>query len=266
MRTFLIALLVLLMLILGWLYRRDYNQCCASASTASEVVTNTVVEKSGPILFNWSKTGPILGDGWPSMRDSLSKSIAGDNRKFEITGWYHTNLTPPETDSIGFARAAEVRKLFPEIADENIMLLAKEMSGDSTYLSQKFESVSFGSRIQTESIKETEDKTLIYFPFNSTAKLNSKEVENYLNDVAERVLKSGESIVLSGHTDNIGDDASNITLGQKRANIVSNYLISKGVPANKITTTSSGESSPIADNSSESGRAKNRRTELSIVK
>ncbi|MFZ1581419.1 MAG: OmpA family protein, partial [Saprospiraceae bacterium] len=122
------------------------------------------------------------------------------------------------------------------------------------------------ARIRTANIKETADGTLIYFPFNSTQKLNNAEVESYLNDVAERVNKSGESISLTGHTDDVGSDASNILLGRKRADIVKSYLVAQGVSVSKINVDSKGESMPVAENTTDEGRAKNRRTELKIIK
>jgi outer membrane protein OmpA-like peptidoglycan-associated protein len=121
-------------------------------------------------------------------------------------------------------------------------------------------------KINTENIKETADHTNIYFPFNSTNKINAKDVEAYLDDAAARVIKTGESIKLVGHTDNVGNDEANVKLGQRRADIVKSYLLSKNVRNDKITSSSKGESEPIAKNENEEGRAKNRRTELHIIK
>ncbi|MBK8827801.1 MAG: OmpA family protein [Saprospiraceae bacterium] len=104
------------------------------------------------------------------------------------------------------------------------------------------------------------------FPIQFYTKLNNAEVESYLNDVAERVNKSGESISLTGHTDDVGSDVSNLSLGRKRAEIVKSYLLGQGVNASKIQIDSKGESVPVAENTSEDGRAKNRRTELKIIK
>jgi len=113
-------------------------------------------------------------------------------------------------------------------------------------------------------IKETADRTLIYFPYGSTSKLNNSRVESYLNDVAERVKASGERVILTGHTDNDSSTQYNLGLGQRRADVVKNYLISKGVSTSKISATSKGESQPIASNDTAAGMAKNRRTELQI--
>lgn len=67
---------------------------------------------------------------------------------------------------------------------------------------------------------------------------------------------------LSGHTDWIGTDAYNQALSEKRATVVKEYLIRKGVDAGRIRTYAYGESQPIAPNTTEEGRALNRRTEV----
>ena len=70
--------------------------------------------------------------------------------------------------------------------------------------------------------------------------------------------------MVSGHTDSNGSDAYNLNLSQRRALSVKNYLVGQGVPASRIQTLGYGESSPIADNSTEYGRSQNRRVELTI--
>lgn len=69
---------------------------------------------------------------------------------------------------------------------------------------------------------------------------------------------------IAGHTDNVGSDANNLKLSQARADAVLKYLKSKGVPLSRITSKGYGESIPIADNSTEEGRALNRRVELKL--
>jgi len=263
MRSLLIALVLLLWLILGWLYYQDYNKCCSN--TMHESSTPVLSENSGPILFSWGTSLPILGDGWPRMRDSLAL-FASDSSSLEIAGYFCINGAPDETDSTGFKRAMETRKLFTEIPDDRIIILSKGVDCDSSYRISEFESVVFSRRKRTENIKEIDDRTLIYFPPNSTEKLNSLEVEAYLDDVAIRVIKSGETILLTGHTDNVGPSEPNILLGQKRADIIRDYLVSKGVAGDKIKSTSKGETEPLVENTTVSGKAKNRRTELQIIK
>ncbi len=72
-------------------------------------------------------------------------------------------------------------------------------------------------------------------------------------------------IEISGHTDNAGKPAANLTLSNNRAKSVVNYLIEKGINTQRLTFKGFGETKPIADNKTEEGKAKNRRTELKII-
>ncbi|MCB8995557.1 MAG: OmpA family protein [Bacteroidales bacterium] len=72
------------------------------------------------------------------------------------------------------------------------------------------------------------------------------------------------NLTITGHTDSKGSDSYNQKLGLKRANSTREYLTKKGLPTEKMQVLSKGESEPVAENNSESGRAKNRRTEITI--
>ena len=67
-------------------------------------------------------------------------------------------------------------------------------------------------------------------------------------------------VEIQGHTDDIGRDADNLRLSENRAKSVYDYVVSQGVPANRLRYKGYGESQPIAPNTTEEGRAKNRRT------
>lgn len=72
------------------------------------------------------------------------------------------------------------------------------------------------------------------------------------------------NIEVTGHTDSVGSNASNIELSQKRAISVGKHLISQGIAKERIQVYGAGPSQPIASNSSEEGRAQNRRVEIRI--
>ena len=72
-------------------------------------------------------------------------------------------------------------------------------------------------------------------------------------------------ILISGYTDNVGKPEDNLALSKGRAVGVINYLISKGINNNRLSFKGFGETNPVGDNSTEQGRALNRRTELSVV-
>jgi outer membrane protein OmpA-like peptidoglycan-associated protein len=90
-------------------------------------------------------------------------------------------------------------------------------------------------------------------------------MEEYLVKCKDYLLADTAScIMIAGHTDAIGTDNYNINLGERRAANVKNYLLTMGFSNSCIRTSSLGETTPLADNTSEEGRAKNRRVELKI--
>jgi OOP family OmpA-OmpF porin len=74
-----------------------------------------------------------------------------------------------------------------------------------------------------------------------------------------------EVIIAVGNTDSVGTDAYNMALGQRRAQSVKAYLVSKGVDGSRVYTESKGKSNPVASNATAEGRAKNRRTDIEVV-
>lgn len=92
------------------------------------------------------------------------------------------------------------------------------------------------------------------------------EAKQTLHEAAERVKKfKGASVMISGHTDNVGNEASNKTLSEKRAAAVKEYFVAtESVPAAGLSVKGFGKSQPVADNGSEQGRARNRRVDVVI--
>lgn len=73
------------------------------------------------------------------------------------------------------------------------------------------------------------------------------------------------TVTIIGHTDSTGSDAINNPLSVDRANSTRNYLVARGVAANRIATDGRGSREPIADNNTNEGRAKNRRVEIYVA-
>lgn len=76
---------------------------------------------------------------------------------------------------------------------------------------------------------------------------------------------SGVKLNVSGHTDSTGNAASNKALSQRRAQAVVDYLTSKGVDASKLVAQGHGSDQPVAENTTDEGRFKNRRIEFSVA-
>lgn len=106
---------------------------------------------------------------------------------------------------------------------------------------------------------------VVYFTANST------EIPVYANDLlyaAASLMKSQPSVtaVIEGHTDSIGDPASNRVISAERASSVRNYLVAQGVPAARLTLTAFGPDKPAESNATSEGRSKNRRVVIRLVR
>ncbi len=112
-----------------------------------------------------------------------------------------------------------------------------------------------------DSVKITKIASKIFFETNS----DKLKVASFAQlDELVVILKKYESanLVIEGHADSQGEDAYNLTLSQKRTDVVKTYLMSKGIMESRLTGIGYGETQPIADNNTAEGRAKNRRVEL----
>jgi len=114
---------------------------------------------------------------------------------------------------------------------------------------------SIGSRMTLKNIFFDFDKADL--KKESTAEL--QKVIGLLKD--EPGLKS----IITGHTDNVGTDEYNQMLSERRARAVIDYLISKGIPAQRLSSRGDGATRPVATNDTEEGRQQNRRTEFEIT-
>lgn len=114
------------------------------------------------------------------------------------------------------------------------------------------------------------DNLILNMPSNVTFAVDSSAIQpNFqetLGGVANTLSQYEKSYVdIFGHTDSTGSDAYNQSLSERRASSVANFLSNSGVQSARLATQGFGESQPVATNSTEEGRAANRRVEIKIV-
>ena len=191
--------------------------------------------------FNYEPISGAQIQFFDTDRDKTLSAVADSEGKFEIDllpGVYNIRLK-----SVGKTRdyqLIEIPKLQgnQEYGEVQIIIQYEE---ETTFTLSNLHFATNEAVIQSSSYEELD------------------ELVEYLKN------KSHLKIEIAGHTDSDGDENANMKLSQNRADAVKNYLIKKGISADRLIAKGYGESSPIADNSSESGKALNRRTEIHIL-
>lgn len=124
------------------------------------------------------------------------------------------------------------------------------------------------ARIPGTSVERVdEDTLLVHFDSDVLFAVNSATIDGDGRDTLEDVAAvldeyKKTAVVVQGHTDSTGSEEHNQELSERRANSVRNYLVSRGVDADRLAAIGMGEGYPVASNDSESGRQENRRVDI----
>ena len=119
----------------------------------------------------------------------------------------------------------------------------------------------------TPTVEESEviKRAMSNLEFETGKSVIKNESFAYLDLLANMLKKHPQwSVVVKGHTDNVGNADKNLQLSKDRAAAVCDYLISKGVQKENIESEGFGQTKPIASNNTKAGRAKNRRVEIDM--
>jgi len=218
---------------------------------------------------NRTKTNPLLadtdGDGLkdgdevlrtsnPSQRDSDSDGLSDDD---EVTR-YKTDPQKPDTDGDGLSDRDEAFSHHTNPlkidSDDGGMNDGAEIQRKTNPLDPKDDVITFekGKSVILHSINFEFDKATILPSSNAV-----------LEKINEGLTESSEiKVTIIGHTDNVGSDAYNLTLSQKRADAVKTWLVNRGIAASRLESVGKGESEPMASNDTAESRAMNRRVEF----
>lgn len=187
----------------------------------------------------------------------------------------------PQTGEQVFFESVKTKKVFEGVTKENGMfdilvpkgdkynVKYKTFTTDADYAAIdvpdiKNELLSFEITIQYELPKVYTLDNVYFDTGKSTLRAESfKE----LNELAEFMRQKKTLVIeIAGHTDNVGSAESNLKLSEGRANAVRDYLIRKGIKPERIIAKGYGDTQPVANNTTDEGKQKNRRTEVRVVK
>lgn len=192
-------------------------------------------------------------------------------------------VTPPVTDIsqldqaralIAKAKSAGAEKCAPEFqarAVSKLYAAAHEFSEGNIHPDEQAdlvaESVKAAKQAFGKTMRGCKPEIIalkgVYFATDS-AKLTSASTATLKHAVAVLNKRSGIHVEVAAHTDSRAQDAYNLSLSNRRAKRVMDYLVSHGIAASRLNSHGYGETQPVADNKTAAGRAKNRRVELRI--
>ncbi|MCT1523297.1 OmpA family protein [Sphingobacterium hotanense] len=199
------------------------------------------------LVFDRSNNKPL--DASIRVTNTSSKEIVFEKKSDYIDGGFIAVLP------VGANYAVHIQK-------EGYLFDSKQYALDKPeFANKRYQDSIFLEPIKTGAIATLRN---IYFDVNKYEILPSSESEL---DLLLGLLKANPKlhIEIAGHTDNTGNKAANQTLSENRAKAVSTWLISKGISAGRLSVKGYGDEKPIAPNTSEEGKQRNRRTEF-IVK
>jgi outer membrane protein OmpA-like peptidoglycan-associated protein len=96
-------------------------------------------------------------------------------------------------------------------------------------------------------------------------KPEGKEKITEYRELAKEELSRADKVMIAGYTDNVGEEDFNLALSLQRAAAVRDHLVTLGADPTKFEVSGGGETNPVADNTTDEGRAQNRRVEVAVV-
>jgi outer membrane protein OmpA-like peptidoglycan-associated protein/tetratricopeptide (TPR) repeat protein len=194
------------------------------------------------------------------------------------------NGTPPQNAEveIKYAQSGQSEKVKVNNDDGSYAAVVKMQKREDVLLQVRGEGIAFNSRV----IARKEDEAPVVMKLAMETQEVSENKPFVINDITYETgkaeLSPSSSLILDlfaeylienprmhieirGHTDNIGNAKANLALSKERAYEVLSYLTGRGVEPGRLAYEGFGSSMPVADNTTEEGRAKNRRTEFVIL-
>jgi OOP family OmpA-OmpF porin len=208
---------------------------CAAAALTSATITSS----------SWAGEGKANGQAISLEEQVVAQEKSPTTARPSLGS---DSTTPPKTPLLTAPNGGKAPPDLPRVLDPSHVVFA----ADSFFAFDRSDLRLDNVRTPKQIVTEEERKSV-------------ETARRKLDTLAERLKNINiESVGIYGHTDSDGPEIYNQKLSQRRAESIRQYLISRGVPAGKISSYGEGELKPIADNATREGRAKNRRVEIEI--
>jgi OOP family OmpA-OmpF porin len=273
------AAALLILIVLAIATHDDGGSPSASTTTLPTVPEGTVRVHvaAGSVTLD----GPVRdANEKSSIEDAAAERFGGDNvvKNFDVqpaadsAAWIADVMPKLPRKGSGFGpvdvvvtkSAVTVSGRVPTAAAGNALL---EAVGDASgrKVTDQLEIVREGAgAVLQKNIDDAVDGRSIAFETGSAAITKAGQTV-LLALVAPLKAAGTQTVVVGGYTDNVGDAKANLRLSKARANSVKVFLVKRGVNTKRLIVKGNGEAKPIAPNSTEAGRRKNRRIEFTVL-
>jgi len=209
-----------------------------------------IITGLGSALIAVSAASVIASPGY--VQDSAGTVITGDFGECVQTSAWSQDISTPECDAALAARLEAER------------LAAEKLAAEKARLAAKLAALESPAAAAPPILVRLSDKRNVMFEFNSAnlTPAATQDLDRMLGKIREFDQIDGIEIV--GHTDSSGPENYNQTLSEQRAASVKQFLESHGVGAALLSARGAGESSPVVENTTRDGRARNRRVDILI--
>lgn len=281
--------------LIGWMGGSTYWHVCkikqlcdgpAPAATASysipplSIMDGTNLNLSSAFNFGFKKS--VAEPNFANVKrelDSLAAYLkANPSRKTTITGLYASiEQNPTSFPDLGLARADAIKQYLVQAGVPASQLETASKMVDLTFSpDDSTHGMEFGfaglELPKTEqALAEAEKHTTVfepmdlYFNTGSADYIKTSDNKQFLEDAKKFLAENKDKkLLVTGHTDNVGNDNSNMGLSERRAADVKKALIKAGIAADQIVAEAKGETSPKASNDTPEGRKANRRVSIVV--
>ncbi|MDR2595250.1 MAG: OmpA family protein [Fibromonadaceae bacterium] len=240
----------------GDIYEADLKNCDAAIEVFKTLLSNAALRKS---IDSLTQSNLATQKNVSAVKDSLIKLWASDAKGAKSL---NTALSAERT------RLENLAKEKQKAIDDAQRALAEK---DSLLAAQKAEAQKKLDALSSKAISVYRDargtilsmSDILFETGKADLKQELRENLSAIGAILQSLLTESK-VIVEGHTDNVGSADFNKKLSEQRAAAVKQYLIERGVAANRLQAIGYGLTKPVADNKTEEGRAKNRRVELVI--
>lgn len=286
-RILFLLICLLIWCFIGWyFYPWAHRGAASTASHKSSLFLadgDNMIAETETAHFDFMRSGaeyiaPIDDEVTSVIDKSVEFLKANPNKVLQITGWYTEKENNDNTTmkNLGLARASHVKRLFVNkgIPDDQLAVDGQEendmrfiddnkLKGPITF--NLLEKQNNGANFETLKAKFQSTPIVVQFDTANDHPSLSPDQRKDIGDLIYYIKNvPNSSIDISGHSDNRGNRNANIDKSKDRAEFIKNYLVDNGLVAARANVIGVGPDKPIASNNTSSGRAQNRRVEITL--